>query len=203
MYKYIALIQAKMPPVLTEFWRSAAFWRSVSLSLFLLIAIAYLFRDGIRKILLQEQSIKHDKENFNLLDLIMPEQKLVEMLDKLDKEKVFEISSLNYVDKFRDTLNGRTRRFVNRKINKACNICLESLNDLKDFLGQNFVEFPATESGQSSLMYPNPEIDGGGNEKEKDHERFEQFSKDLALFTSMARKNYLKYREAVKISLLV
>ncbi|MFH1061713.1 MAG: hypothetical protein V1747_02345 [Candidatus Omnitrophota bacterium] len=194
------VLMSQVIPFFKLTWTSLIFWRSLSFSLLVLIISFFLFKENIKRWLLQTQRTKHDKELFQLLDLLMPERKLLDLLEKLEKANAYEISSLQFIDKFRSSLNEKTRQFLTPKIKKASKTCKENLDNLREFMDNNFMLFPDTADSDAAgkLMHPNPEIDGGGNEKAKSPEKFAQFTNQLNTRTAAVKKSYQKYRALVK-----
>jgi hypothetical protein len=181
-----------------DIWESLIFWRAMALVLMFGAFLTYIFRDDIKNGIMREQRIKHDKELFQLLDLIMPELKFFEAVERLEKDNVYDLNSLHYIDKFRSLLNQPSKQFLNPKIKKASQGCLKGLDELRDFMDKNFILFPKADDQTKPLMYPNPEIDGGGNEGQKDTEKFLQFTNKLNDITAKTKKCYSRYRAAVK-----
>ncbi len=195
-----SIFMIKIIPFFQVAWNSIIFWRALSLSLLVMFFIAFLFKDSIRAMLLQSGRTKHDKELFHLLDLQMPERKLLDLLGKLEKDKAYEVKSLQFIDKFRASLKEQTRQYLNPKLKKTSILCMESLDKLRAFMDVNFILFPdETESSSvGQTMYPNPEIDGGGNDKQKDSEKFALFTAEMNTNIARVKKNYSKYRTLVK-----
>jgi hypothetical protein len=194
------IVMSQIMPLAKLIWTSLSFWRNLSIVLLALILIVLLFKDRMRIWLVQPEKIKHDKELFQLLDLLMPERKLLDLLAKLEKDKAYEINSLQFIDKFRASLKEQTRQYLMAKIRKAAKTCQQNLDDLREFMDANFILFPdsaeSDEPGQ--VMYPNPGIDGGGNEKNKNLKKFAAFTQELKMNTAAAKKSYQKYRSLVQ-----
>ena len=184
-------------------WGSMVFWRSLSLFFIGGLILAFLFKDSIKRALLQEDANKHDKEIFHLFDLILSENKLNEILSLLEKKHFYSKKSNDYVDKFRDSLGEESRQYINAKIKKASLALLEAIKQLREFIDENFMVFPdGDEDGTAPAgMYPNPKIDGGGNEKEKDASRFNEFEEELKRLIASVRNKYQKYRSLIKQNL--
>jgi len=184
-------------------WGSMVFWRSLSLFFIGGLILAFLFKDSIKRALLQEDANKHDKEIFHLFDLILSENKLNEILSLLEKKHFYSKKSNDYVDKPRDSLGEESRQYINAKIKKASLALLEAIKQLREFIDENFMVFPdGDEDGTAPAgMYPNPKIDGGGNEKEKDASRFNEFEEELKRLIASVRNKYQKYRSLIKQNL--
>ncbi len=185
-------------PFFMKLWVDPQFWRPVALILLLVILFAYLFREKIKLGLLQSDKIRHDQETFNLLDLILPERKLLDILKQLDKEFSYGNDYTQFVVKFSSSLKEESRQYVIPVLRKASQGLLESMGDLDKFLEENFIAFPQEDKSAAPKMYPNPEIDGGGDSGKKDSVKFAEFSKKLRELTEMVRKNYQKYRLVIK-----
>ncbi|MBU1042792.1 MAG: hypothetical protein KJ915_00115 [Candidatus Omnitrophica bacterium] len=195
-----AVIVAQIIPFFKLTWSSLVFWRTLSLSLMAVGCAGFLLKENIRLWFLQSSRTKHDKELFHLLDLLMPERKLLDLLEKLEKDIAYEINSLQFIDKFRASLKEQTRQYLTPKLKKAALNCRENLDDLRQFMDSNFILFPrsAEDTSNVQVLYPNPEIDGGGNEQEKNSEKFAKFSAELNSQITIAKKSYQKYRAFVK-----
>ena len=196
----INVIMVKIGPLFQQAWSSLFFWRALSFSLLGLLFLAFLFKDIFREMLLQSSRNKHDKELFHLLDLQMPERRLLDLLEKLKKDKAYEVNSLQFIDKFRASLKEQTRQYLNSKLKKTSINCMETLDKLRDFMNDNFILFPDTTESSSvgQTMYPNPEIDGGGDDKQKDSEKFAIFVAAMNTNITAVKKNYSKYRALIK-----
>ncbi|MBU1086688.1 MAG: hypothetical protein KKD05_04130 [Candidatus Omnitrophica bacterium] len=195
------VFEVQIIPFLKLTWSSLLFWRTLSFSLLFLIFLGFLFKENIRLWFLQSSRTKHDKELFQLLDLLMPERKLLDLLEKLEKDTAYEINSLQFIDKFRASLKEQTRQYLTPKLKKASLNCRENFDELRQFMDNNFILFPSSAEKSNiaaQLMYPNPEIDGGGNEQEKNSEKFAKFSAELNSNITAAKKSYQKYRAFVK-----
>ena len=186
-------------------WGAAAFWRSLSFFLMGGLILGFLFKDSIKRALLQEDVNRHDKEIFHLLDLIMPENKLNEILGLLEKKHFYNKQSSGYIDKFRDSLRQESRQYINAKIKKASIALSVAIKLLREFIDKNFIVFPTGHENGTELegMYPNPEIDGGGNEKEKNASRFNEFDEELKRLIGSLRNKYQKYRNLIKQNLRI
>ncbi len=184
-------------------WGALAFWRGLSLFLIGCLLLGFIFKDSIKRALLQEDANKHDKEIFHLFDLIMPESKLNDILGLLEKKHFYHKRSSDYIDKFCDSLNEESRQYINAKIKKASIGLAAAIKLLREFIDENFIAFPnGHEDGtEPEGMYPNPEIDGGGNEKEKNASRFNEFNDELKRLIGSVKNRYQKYRNLIKQNL--
>lgn len=183
-----------------KIWQSVFFWRNLCFVFAGMIILAFFFKENLRRWLAKEQRIKHDKELFQLLNLIMPESKLHDVLDNLEKNHFYDMRSSEYIDKFRSSLNEESRQFLTPKLKKATLSLRDCLNLLRNFIESNFIAFPEPKQTDNSClrMYPNPSIDGGGDDKKKDKSKYIEFTKKLNKLTSSARKSYNKYRSLIK-----
>ncbi|MCG2712217.1 MAG: hypothetical protein L6416_07850 [Candidatus Omnitrophica bacterium] len=184
-------------------WSATIFWRSLSFFLIGVLIMAFLFKDSIKRVLLKENANRHDKEIFHLFDLIMSENKLNDILGLLEKKHFYNKKSGDYVDKFSDSLQEESRQYINIKIRKASMALSAAIKQLREFIDKNFLVFPnGHEDGTDPEgMYPNPEIDGGGNEKEKNASRFNKFNEELKMLIGSLRNKYKRYRNLIKQNL--
>ena len=185
-------------PFFLKLWVNPGFWRPLALILLLVIFLTYLFRERIKLALLQEDKIRHDQEIFRLLDLIMPERKLMEILKQLEKEYTYGADYTQFVHKFSVSLSEESRQYVLPALRKSSLVLRQSMDELDAFLQENFIAFPQENKDEAPKMYPNPEIDGGGNSGKKDSSKFAEFSKKLSEYSDDVRKNYQKYRLVIK-----
>ncbi len=186
-------------------WNATVFWRSLSLLFMGGLLLAFFFKDNIKRALLQEDADKHDKETFVLFDLIMTENRLNDILGLLEKKHYYSKKSSEYIDKFRNALGEESRQYINMKLRKSSIALAEAIKLLREFIDENFVVFPngQDETTDPEGMYPNPEIDGGGNEKEKNASRFEEFEEELKSLINSVRNRYRKYRNLIKQNLRI
>ncbi|MCK4995202.1 MAG: hypothetical protein KAS13_09200 [Candidatus Omnitrophica bacterium] len=203
MEKLTIVWNDRIVEIFSLFWDSIVFWRSMSLFFIGGLILAFICKDSIKRALLKEDAYKHDKEIFRLFDLIMPENKLNDILGLLEKKYFYDEKSGDYIDKFRDSLKEESRQYVNAKIKKAAIALGGAIKLLGEFIDKNFVTFPDGYDGGTSPAgrYPNPEIDGGGNRQEKNENKFVDFEEELKILTGSARNKYQKYRSSIKQNL--
>jgi len=183
-----------------DLWTSIWFWRSLSFILLGVIAALFIFKENIQRWLLRGDAVKHDKELFKLLDLVMNERKLLDILKHLEEKNFYNIRSGEYIDKFRVYLGEESRQYIVPKLKKSALLLAEAINALRDFIDKNFILFPDAENSQecTERMYPNPNIDGGGNAEKKDGSKFLDFKDELAEKINLVKKQYQRYRGSVK-----
>ena len=187
------------------FWNSLVFWRSMSLFSLGGLMLIFLFKDSIKRSFLKEDADKHDRDIFRLFDLLMPENKLMEILDVLEKRHFYEDKSGGYVSKFCDSLKEESKQYVNAKIKKSSLAMSAALRALGGFIDKNFVTFPEGYDNQTAAggRYPNPEIDGGGDKKAQKEGKFAEFEEELKILINSVRNNYKKYRSSIKHNLRI
>jgi len=187
-------------PFLNTIWHSIVFWRILSATQFFIILLLISFREHIAKTVFKEEDIKHDKEIFRLLDLLLSEHKLREILTQLNIEHSYDINSRQYLDKFCDSLSIESRQYLIPKIKKTSLALKNTLDSLRDFIRENFIAFPNPDPDDDSpgKLYPNPEIDGQGKKDEKEQEKYKTFTTELHKNIEIAKKNYHDYRNLVK-----
>ena len=190
----------KMIEVFNSLWMSLEFWRTLGLVLLGIMVLLLVFKDAFKKKILQEDANKHDKEAFRLFDLIMTEAKLNGVLELLETKHFYNRKSSDYVDKFHNALMEESRQYINTKIKKASVAVASELKKLRKFIDDNFVAFPngTQQAAENHDMYPNPEIDGGGNTQVKDKNKFTEFDEDLKVLVASVRSKYQKYRSLIK-----
>ncbi|MFH1093553.1 MAG: hypothetical protein V1739_05280 [Candidatus Omnitrophota bacterium] len=205
MGKLTLVWNEKIVEMFNDLWDATDFWRSLSLFLIGVLILAFLFKDSIKRFVLKEDANKHDKEIFHLFDLIMPENKLREVLDLLEKKHFYNIKSSEYIDKFSDSLREESRQYINVRIKKTSIALAGAIKLLSEFIDKNFLAFPDGHDNGTSPegMYPNPEIDGGGNEQEKNSARFDKFDEELKILSGSVRSKYQKYRNLIKQNLCI
>ncbi len=186
-------------------WNSLFFLRSMSLFFIGVLILVFIFKDSIKRSLVSEDANKHDKDIFCVFDLLMPENKLTDILDLLEKRHFYDEKSGGSIDKFRDSLNEESKQYVNAKIKKSSGALAAAIKLLSEFINKNFVTFPdGYDNGTAPAgRYPNPEIDGGGEKKDKNEIKFAEFDEELKILINSVRNKYKKYRNNIKQNLHV
>ncbi|MFH1460604.1 MAG: hypothetical protein ABIG64_09600 [Candidatus Omnitrophota bacterium] len=190
-------------PFFLHVWGSLFFWRVFSFILFLVIVSGLLFKDNLLRRMMQTDRKKHDKEIFQLLDLIMPEVKLMEALNSLSKKYIYQKNSSEYIDKFTEAARKDSRQYLMPKLKKANLTLVQSLETLREFVNNNFIEFSQVdkETSLGPCLYPNPDIDGGGSPGQRDEKKYNEFITALSKDINSAQKNYQKFRSLIKDNL--
>ena len=88
----------------------------------------------------------------------MPERKLFDILDQLEKDNSYDRSSSGYVDKFRLAAQEQSKQYLNQKVKKATQNLILTLNSLRKFIDENFIVFPKAEKISSNAEKVNKSV---------------------------------------------
>ena len=183
-------------PVARSLWESTVFWRSLTLLIFTVLFLAYVFREQLRSLLLRAARREHDKEIFDRSNEIMDEDFLTEYLYLLETDIPWDRA---YTQKMRDFYYFfalESNKYLSPRLRNACNKLCDALKDLDDFLVLNtFPVYNRPEAQQVPVEWKS------GTEEER--KRWNQTQSEITERTKKVGDTYKYYRSAVKSILVV
>jgi hypothetical protein len=148
--------------------------------------------------------ITHDRENFQIVNEILPESHLLSFLSRLQSDDSY--SSFGYAPignfclYFREVGN----YYLLPEIEMTTIQLVSSLEKLDNFITYNFFPFPDYQIGEDRrfCLYPDLNVDRKGNGSSKDMSTYFNFQKTLHELCGIVAENYKNYRLSVKKLLL-
>ena len=153
----------------------------------------------------EKDLIIHDREIFNRANQILPESHLITFLDILQTDDLYTQKGAEPVRNFCLYFTEIGNYYLLPQLESPIKELINSLEKLLDFLALNFFVHPRhrlTEDNCSFALYPDLNVDRGGNGSIEQMIKYDKFRDKLDELCRDARKNYKNYRLTVKRTLL-
>lgn len=193
-------LQQSLEPFLAPLWASTTLWRMTTLFLLLALATVITFRSRLIPLLMSDRTKEHDEEVFARSNAKLPEAQFMDFLDDLlGDHKYFDGQSrrlYEFVELFREEGN----QYLNSDLRKKSVALRDTLAELQTFIVTHFFLHPPNQELVNSrfCMYPDLNIDRGGDWSEDGARRYGARAKELSEIGDRAERQYREYRKAVK-----
>jgi hypothetical protein len=150
--------------------------------------------------------VDHDKRMFATSDRIMSERPLADMLAGLRDDHSYHERQLGILVEFCRHFALSGHQFADERIASRLRPLIQALTRLKRFLELNFPVFPENQSCDSNTRYclhPDMNVDRGFPVSPHDRVLYRTYARRLERLVEGAWSNYRRYRQAVKVELLV
>jgi len=181
-------------------WNSVDLWRNFFLILVALLSLLYLFRKKIKILLLKKDITEHDKKIFIRSDRILSEHDILNSLNTIENYYRFDSEYLAKAEGFYKFFRELSNSYIEKGLRKSSVKLALSIKKLTSFMAGRFFIEPRTQPGPNFTFELFPEDIGEIGRKTK---RYLEAEKLLPKHTKAVRTNYLKYRRAVKWSLIL
>lgn len=154
---------------------------------------------------LQVRRDAHDLKIFQESELVFNEDQLNNGLSNLIGGHSYRDNFIISLNEFYNYLGKLKNQYLNQNLANVTEELLSSLRELEDFLAYNFFDHPPNQQRENIryCLYPDLCIDRGGNGSPEDMKLYDDYVKKLNSVVNKAWENFINYRQAIKVNLLV
>jgi len=181
-----------------NFWDSVLFWRSLTLIIFTLVIIAFLFGKRLISFLLKPKRLAHDKDIFKHSNKLMTEADLLDFWDRLQTDDSYNTESSFKIGGFLLFFKEESNQYLTPILRKTSLDFVSSLNSLMIFLAQHFFVYPSKQTDSELHLHLYPELYERSDYDDAARTRYFKFQKDLDNHVTVVREKYKQYRSIVK-----
>ena len=148
----------------------------------------------------RKRILKHDKGIFEKLSKLVNERHLKDYVNNIMRVHSFISTNDEPLDTFCYEGRDTDYIFINPTINTAKDEFYKSCCKFREFLSLNFFPHgPNLENDKLYMcMYPELNIDRGGNPTSKDRQKYDKYAKELFQLGNKVISNFISYRLSVK-----